>query len=407
MDKQLKDLKRVYEQQNGTIFTSKDRENVYRKLESVKTKPRNDLSRYVPKALSYIAYGVMVVLILGVINQQLDLFPQDLARGGKATTKTGKAPVTNEDPEFEWYEGKPLNIAVVGESPEIKEKQVSFSEFPFEKLMLMSNELDSYDAVFIMEENLSQASESQYADVYLNSTIPFFFISANSHIPFTVKETEYNESWSWSPGNHYAVGVLKSAEDNSLKAWGFGLYNDVMTAEHIKATYSLIFKQVEKVSITNDEEEDGIGAPVIESQRVQTNIEPSAELKALYMEYASKKDDQLLEGLSPLDVFKLHFYAKHLEDSETTYALYIKGEMFGTPSEEEYFGSPEFYGAKFDENDKKLYTGLQQVKEFKINYLNDNEAIITWKGEEGSLPAFRLIKDSKKDVWKVSWLAMQ
>ncbi len=305
------------------------------------------------------------------------------------------------------YKGKPLNIAVVGESPEIKEKQVSFSEFPFEKLMLMSNDLDSYDAVFIMPENLSQAAESQYADVYLNSTIPYFFISANSHIPFTVKDTEYNESWSWTPGNSYAAGVVKSTEDDTLKAWGFGLYNDEMTEEHIKAMYSLIFKQVEKESITNDEEEDGIGVPVINSESVQTNIEPSAELKALYKEYASKKNDQLLAGLSPLDVFKLYFYAKHLEDSETTYALYIKGEMFGTPSEEEYFGEPEFYGAKFDENDKKLYAGLQQVKEFKINYLNDNEAIITWKGEEGSLPAFRLLKDSKKDVWKVSWLAMQ
>ncbi|MDF2858302.1 MAG: hypothetical protein K0Q87_4153, partial [Neobacillus sp.] len=159
--------------------------------------------------------------------------------------------------------------------------------------------------------------------------------------------------------------------------------------------------------ITKDEEDDGIGAPVEVTKNVQTNIEPSTELKALYNEYANKKDDQLLAGLSPLDIFKLYFYAKDLEDSETTYALYIKGEMFGTPSEEEYFGDPEFYGAKFNENDKKLYAGLQQVKEFKINYLYDKEVIITWKGQEGSLPAFRLIKDPKVDVWKVSWLPMQ
>jgi hypothetical protein len=407
LDKQLKDLKRVYEKQKGTVFSSKDREGVYRKIESVQTKPLNDSSRYVPKVLSYIVYGVMVVLLLGIVNQQLDIFPQDLTPGGKGTPNIKEPPITNEDPEFELYEGKPLNIAVVGESPEIKEKQVSFSEFSFEKLMLMSNDLDSYDAVFIMQEYLSQASESQYADVYLNSKVPFFFISANSHIPFIIKETEYDKSWDWTPGNSYAVGVLKSAEDDSLKNWGFGLYNDVMTEEHIKATYSLIFKQVEKESITVDDKEDGIGAPVEETKSVQTTIEPAAELEALYNEYANKKVDQLLAGLSPLDVFKLYFYAKDLEDSETTYSLYIKGEMFGTPSEEEYFGEPEFYGAKFNENDKKLYSELQQVKEFKINYLNDNEAIITWKGQEGSLPAFRLIKDPNKDVWKVSWLPMQ
>lgn len=407
LDKQLKDLKRVYEQENGTIFSNEDRENVYRKLELVQTKPLNGFSRYIPKALSYLAYGVMVVLILGIVSQQLDIFPQELTRGGEENPKTEETPVANEDPEFELYKGKPLNIAVVGESPEIKEKQISFSEYSFEKLMLMSNDLDSYDAIFIMEENLSQAAESQYADVYLNSTIPFFFISAKSHIPFTVNTTEYNESWDWTPGNSYAVGVLKSTEDDSLKNWGFGLYNDEMTEEHVKEMYSRIFKEVEKESITTDEDEDGIGAPVEDSKSVQTNIEPSAELKALYKEYASKKNDQLLVGLSPLDVFKLYYYANHLENSETIYALYIKGEMFGTPSEEEYFGDPEFYGAIFNENDKKFYTGLQQVKEFKINYLNDNEAIITWKGQEGSLPAFRLFKDPKKDVWKVSWLPMQ
>ncbi|WP_342429944.1 hypothetical protein [Neobacillus sp. FSL H8-0543] len=416
MDKQLKDLKRVYEKQNVTIFSNKDRENVYRKLESVQTKPLNDFSRYVPKALSYIAYGVMFVLILGILNHKLDIFPQDLARGGEETPKIKEPPVTNDDPnkekeepypEFELYKGKPLNIAVVGELPEIKEKQVSFSEFSLEKLMLMSNDLDSYDAIFIMQENLTQAAKSQYADIYLNSTIPFFFISAKSHIPFTVKDTEYNESWDWTPGNSYAVGVLKSTEDDSLKNWGFGLYNDEMTEEHKKEIYSRIFKQVEKESITNDEEEDGIGAPVEDSKSVQTNIEPSAELKALYTGYASKQNDQLLAGLSPLDVFKLYFYAKHMEDSETIYALYIKGEMFGTPSEEEYFGEPEFYGAIFNENDKKFYAGLQQVKEFKINYLHDNEAVITWKAQEGSFPAFRMFKDPKKDVWKVSWLPIQ
>jgi hypothetical protein len=407
LDKQLKDLKSVYEKKNNIIFSNKDKESVYRKLESVQTKPRNGFFSYVPKSLSYIAYGVMIVLILGIVNQQLDIFPQDFARGGEGTPNIKGPPITNEDPKFELYKGKPLNIAVVGESPEINEKQVSFSEFSFEKLILMSNDLDSYDAVFIMKEYLSRASESQYADVYLNSTIPFFFISAKSHIPFTVNSTEYNESWDWVPGNSYAVGVLKSAEDDSLKNWGFGLYNDVKTEKHIKEMYSRIFKQVEKESITNDEEEDGIGAPVIDSKSVQTNIEPSAELMALYNEYASKNDDQLLAGLSPLDVFKLYFYAKHLEDSETTYALYIKGEMFGTPSEEEYFGEPEFYGAIFNENDKKLYSELQQVREFKINYLNNNEAIITWKDQEGSLPAFRLIKDPYKDVWKVSWLPMQ
>jgi hypothetical protein len=145
-----------------------------------------------------------------------------------------------QSPEFELYDGKALNIAVVGEQPEIKEEQVRFTEISFDKLT--SRELASYDAVIITEENLSKAAESKYANTYLDSTIPFFFISASSHIPFTVKETEYDETWKWTAGKNYAVGVLTSLEDDSLKSWGFGLYNDEKTDEHIKDVYSTIFK---------------------------------------------------------------------------------------------------------------------------------------------------------------------
>jgi hypothetical protein len=137
-----------------------------------------------------------------------------------------------QSPNFELYEGKTLRIAVVGEPPEVKEEQVKFNEISFDELT--AEGIDSYDAVFITEENLPQAAESKYANTYLDSIIPFFFISAKSHIPFTVKETEYNESWNWSAGNNYAVGVLTSKEDESIKSWGFGLYNDKKTDENIK-----------------------------------------------------------------------------------------------------------------------------------------------------------------------------
>jgi hypothetical protein len=148
-------------------------------------------------------------------------------------------------PSFELYEGNSLRIAVVGEPPEVKEEQIIFTEVSFDEMT--SEELKSYDAVFIREDNLSEASESQYADVYLNSTIPFFFISAKNHIPFTVKETKYDENWSWAAGNSYAVGVLKSQEDGRLKSWKYGLYNDKKTTDNIKDVYSRIFKSIDEL----------------------------------------------------------------------------------------------------------------------------------------------------------------
>jgi hypothetical protein len=145
-------------------------------------------------------------------------------------------------PDFELYEGKSLRIAVVGEPPVVQEEQVRFTEITFDELT--GEEMDSYDAVFIMENNLSEASKSQYADVYLQSTILFFFIATKSHIPFTVESTEYNPTWNWTAGNNYAVGVLTSDEDETLQTWGYGLYNDEKTDENIKGVYSRIFMTI-------------------------------------------------------------------------------------------------------------------------------------------------------------------
>ncbi|MCM3711280.1 hypothetical protein [Sporosarcina luteola] len=155
----------------------------------------------------------------------------------------------NSKPEFKLYEGKPLRIAVVGEPPEVEEEQIRFDKVSFDELT--SETIDSYNAVIITEENLVEASESQYADVYLQSTIPFFFISANSPIPFTVEDVEYDTSWDWTVGKSYAVGVLTIQEEDEevVKNWGYGLYNSEKTDEHIKALYSRIFITIEELHL--------------------------------------------------------------------------------------------------------------------------------------------------------------
>lgn len=146
--------------------------------------------------------------------------------------------------EFELYKGNALRIAVIGDPPDIKEEQVKFSEMTFDDLK--SNNLESFHAVFIMKEKLHQASESQYSDIYLQSSIPIFFITAISHAPFTVKDEVFDQSWAWSPGNSYAVGVLVSDGEEVLNNWGFGLYNEELTDRNVQNVYSNIFKTIEE-----------------------------------------------------------------------------------------------------------------------------------------------------------------
>lgn len=153
----------------------------------------------------------------------------------------------NQSPPFELYEGKSLEIAVIGEPPKVKEEKVRFEEITFDEIL--NKEIGSYDAVFITEENLIEAAESQYADVYLNSTIPFFFISTKSHIPFSLKDTKYDHTWNWAAGSNYAVGILTSQENGKLKSWGYGLYNDEKNDENIKDVYSRIFKTIDGLNL--------------------------------------------------------------------------------------------------------------------------------------------------------------
>ena len=153
-------------------------------------------------------------------------------------------------PKFDVYTGKALSIGVIGEPPEVKEEQVQFHRISFDDLM--DKNLDSYDAIFIMKEKLSQAGENQYSEIYLTSAKPFFFIAAKSHIPFTEVDIDFDDSswenWNWSPEDSsvYASGMMSNPEKDLFKSWGYGLYNDTKTEENITDVYSRIFMTIEK-----------------------------------------------------------------------------------------------------------------------------------------------------------------
>ncbi|WP_335871266.1 hypothetical protein [Bacillus sp. 2205SS5-2] len=89
-------------------------------------------------------------------------------------------------------------------------------------------------------------SESRYADVYLNSNLPFFFIEATtSYRPFIDKDLIYEDDLDLKEiSNHYAIGFLSSdgAKDTH---WYYGLYNDKESVENFKEMYSRIFSTIE------------------------------------------------------------------------------------------------------------------------------------------------------------------
>ena len=152
----------------------------------------------------------------------------------------------SQKPDFESYEGRELSVAVLGEKPEILEEQVELQEITFKEFN--AQELRKYDAVFITKENFSQAAESQYAPLYSEANIPFFFIENNKdEYPFIDAELSYEDAREIPYHNYYATSFLETP-NNEQRTVRYGLYNDEVNEENIKEAFSRMFKTVEESS---------------------------------------------------------------------------------------------------------------------------------------------------------------
>lgn len=139
------------------------------------------------------------------------------------------------------YGGRALSIAIIGETPVVREKQVKFVKIQFSDLE--KEAFDSrYDAIFITKDNLSEAAQGKYASIYKKSKIPFFFIQTKkSYIPFIQEDLSYEKAPDM-PNQTYATGILCNGDN--LKSWGYGLYNDIENQENVKDIYSRIFETI-------------------------------------------------------------------------------------------------------------------------------------------------------------------
>ncbi|WP_342562829.1 hypothetical protein NST84_25150 [Paenibacillus sp. FSL R7-0345] len=141
------------------------------------------------------------------------------------------------------YAGKGLNVAVIGEAPSVRERQVAFSAITLDEMYDNSRSLSAeYDAVIIMKEHLSEAAEARYAEVYQTAGIPFFFIgSTKSYMPFVLEDLDYEDVPEMN-NEMYATGYF-NAEDK-WQFWATGLYNNKVNNRNIKSAYSAVFEAI-------------------------------------------------------------------------------------------------------------------------------------------------------------------
>jgi hypothetical protein len=128
----------------------------------------------------------------------------------------------------------------------------------------------------------------------------------------------------------------------------------------------------------------------------------SPKLKEVYQSFRTNYNEEALIGLSPLDLFKLYYYAASNEDYRTQYELYI--------FDEEYFRVFETYEDylqavyETSEASSKLLERISRSNLMEVILPDDKNAAITVTDVEGT--SFGLVKN-KKGIWKVKWLPLQ
>ncbi|MGE6716763.1 hypothetical protein ACQKGD_05220 [Peribacillus frigoritolerans] len=111
---------------------------------------------------------------------------------------------------------------------------------------ISSSNFDNLDSVFINKKYLSEAAKTEYANVYLESPIPFVFIDSDKvYMAYIYKGISYENAHKSKSGD-YLIGFYKDTY------FGLSLYNNIKNEETIQDSYARMFNILEKFKSTGE-----------------------------------------------------------------------------------------------------------------------------------------------------------
>lgn len=142
------------------------------------------------------------------------------------------------------YDGKLLNIAVIGESPKLENDKIHFEQLSLEQFKEDTfNVAKKFDAIMVTPEMFEAASDDTYVESYQTYEIPIIFFNSNKrHLPFVRDGLTYETADfdALDNGSHTTIYLYNMNEDND-DAWFFYLDNQ----KNINELYTDIFQKVE------------------------------------------------------------------------------------------------------------------------------------------------------------------
>ncbi|MCE0451217.1 MULTISPECIES: hypothetical protein [Brevibacillus] len=126
-----------------------------------------------------------------------------------------------------------------------------------------------------------------------------------------------------------------------------------------------------------------------------------------YYNYMYEKKDELLRGLSPIDVWKLYVQAQQEGQLEMQYALHIEDDGFEKPTLEQYLEDMKKDPVGARNSWKQLKTMRELANDLTLEQTSDKEAVVwvTFKDNRDKV-GYKMQKN-KQGIWKLSWMARQ
>ncbi|MEK4628475.1 amino acid oxidase [Solibacillus sp. FSL R7-0682] len=142
------------------------------------------------------------------------------------------------------YDGEPLKIAVIGDIPELNNKNIHFETISLDKFSEDATQISTnFDAVMITPVIFEEASDDRFVDVYSDSEMPIiFFDSPKRHFPFIRAGATYETArWeSLNNGSHTTI-YLSDIDADIEDVWYFYLKDE----KELDDLYKEIFQMVE------------------------------------------------------------------------------------------------------------------------------------------------------------------
>ncbi|SOC43657.1 amino acid oxidase [Ureibacillus acetophenoni] len=144
------------------------------------------------------------------------------------------------------YDGAPLNIAVFGDLPEVKNKNIHFELLTLETLSEdTSNIALNFNAIMITPSVFEEASDDRFVEVYKSLETPIIFFDTNKrHYPFVNESITYESAYFdvLDNGSHTTI-YIADTKLNREDAWYFYLEDK----KDVNVLYSEIFKKIENL----------------------------------------------------------------------------------------------------------------------------------------------------------------